>query len=115
MYDIDNQHKFQEVEQKIVELKTIQGPVYPGVDREHNYFAELEQSWAHLKRIANPFCEVETKHSYMDLRDKVDGLQELNYPVRQGVDYSHHYNIVQDKVVGLKTLSGNFPSFIRTQ
>ena len=39
-------------------------------------------------------------------RNKVDGLKELTYPVRDGVDYSHHYNIVKDKVVGLRTLSG---------
>ncbi len=51
-------------------LKNLQGPVYPDVETKHNYFAELEQTWAYLKRMANPFCEVEIKHSYMDLREK---------------------------------------------
>lgn len=107
IYDVESHHKFKEIDKKIQDLKTLQGPVYPGVEREHSYFAVLEQSWAHLKELANPIYDIEREHSFMDLGRKVDSLKSMNYPVREGVDYSHNFNQVQEKVVQLRNLTGN--------
>ena len=111
IYDVESSHKFNEIEKKIQDLKSLQGPVYPGVEREHHYFAVLEQSWAHLKDLANPLYDIEREHSFVDLGKKVESLRGMNYPVREGVDYSHHFNQVQQRVVNLKNLTGNITFF----
>lgn len=90
-----------------MDLKTLQGPVYPGVEREHNYFATLEQGWAYLRQLANPDYDIVREHSFVDLGRKVEVLKELTYPVREGVDCSHHFNEIQEKVVSLRNLTGN--------
>ena len=41
IYNVDSAHKFQQIETKIADLKTLQSPVYSGVEREHQYFAQV--------------------------------------------------------------------------
>ena len=110
VYDIDNQHKFAEIDKTIQDLKSLQGPVYAGVDKEHKYFGVLEQSWAQLRALANPAYDIERKHGFIDLGKSVEKLQSMTYPVREGVDAGHHFNLVQDKVINLRNLSGNSKS-----
>ena len=107
VYDVESQHKFAEIDKTIQDLKTLQGPVYSGVEKEHRYFAVLEQSWAHLRELANPVYDLERNHGFVDLGKTVEKLQSMTYPVRDGVDYSHQYNVVQEKVINLRNLSGN--------
>ena len=87
-------------------MKTLQGPTYTGIDREHKYFAVLEQSWAHLRNLANPDAQIEREHGFVDLGKKLESLKDMTYPVREGVDYNHQFNQIQNKVVSLRNLSG---------
>ena len=94
-----------------MDLKSLQGPVYPGIARENNYFAVLERSWAYLREKANPYEDLVRDHCFQDLGSNIESLKEMNYPVREGVDTSHHFNVVQEKIVNLRNLTGRIYNF----
>lgn len=114
VYNIDRAHMFNEIEKKIVDLKSLQGPTYSGISRENNYFASLERNLAHLRDLANPVFDLEREHHFMDLGQKLEKLKEMSYPVRSNVDYSHHFNEVQQKVVAVRNLTGKCCSLIHS-
>ena len=106
IYNIERTHMFNQIEKKIVDLKSLQGPTYSGINREHNYFATLEQNLAYLRELANPQYDLERDHHFVDLGQKLEKLKEMTYPVRGNVDFSHHFNEVQHKVIAVRNLTG---------
>ena len=97
---------FFEVETKITDLKNLQGPLYDGINREHGYFGDIERNMAYLRSIANPLLEIEREHHFLDFGRQMESLKQMNYPIREGVNYSNKFNEVQEKVVTIKNLTG---------
>ena len=107
VYDVDRNHMFNEIDQRIEGLKSLQGPTYSGIQREHNYFASLERNLAYLRELANPLYEIAREHNFIDLGQKLGTLKLMSYPVRENVDFSHHFNEIQQKVIAVRNLTGN--------
>jgi hypothetical protein len=107
VYDIERKHMYTEIDKKIEALKSLQSPAYEGIQREHNYFGSLETKIAMLRDLTSPIYDIEREHHFVNLGQKLDNLKEMSYPVRENVDYSHHFNEIQNKIVVLRNLTGN--------
>jgi hypothetical protein len=107
VYDIDRKHMYTEIDKKIEGLKSLHGPTYDGIQRDHSYFGSLEIKLALLKDLTSPIYDIEREHHFVNLGQKLESLKEMSYPVRENVDYSHHFNEIQNKVVVLRSLTGN--------
>ena len=68
---------------------------------------------AYLRELNYPVYEIEREHHYTDLGRQLESLKQMNYPVREGVEFSHQFNEIQRKVVSLRNLTGPFnPPYI---
>ena len=95
---------FSEVESRLSDLKTLQGPVY-SVERAHN-FAEIERNLQDLKSLNYPIYKIDRQHQFNEIMKSIDTLKQMNFPVREGVDFKHQFNEIQEKAEGLKGLVG---------
>ena len=106
VYEVERTDMFSEIDKKILDLKSLQGPVNSGICREHNYFASLEKNLAYLRELANPLYDLEREHHFVDLGQKLEKVKEMSYPVRANVDHSHQFNELQHKVIAVRNLTG---------
>ena len=67
----------------------------------------MERNLAYLRELANPLYEIAREHNFIDLGQKLGTLKLMSYPVRENVDFSHHFNEIQQKVIAVRNLTGN--------
>ena len=101
---MDHQNKFQELENKIFDLKKLEGPVY-SIERRH-HFNEIEEKMEQLKQMNYPIREgVDPFHLYGQLEAQVNEVKTLTGPVYE-VERAHKFTQVEKKISELKTLFG---------
>ena len=101
---MDHQNKFQELENKIFDLKKLEGPVY-SIERRH-HFNEIDEKMDQLRQMNYPIREgVDPHHLYGQLEAQVNEMKTLTGPIYE-VERTHKFNQVEKKISELKTLFG---------
>ena len=89
IYDIPREHKFNEIQKNLVEIKNLRGPVY---DIDHmNSFYEVEKLVHDLKSLTGPVYNIDSQHKFNEVERKITELKNLQGPVYDGIDREHQY------------------------
>ena len=63
MYNIERQHNYNIILEKVKTLKNLSGPIIDIEQRNHAY-SEIKKSIESLKTLTGPFYEIDREHSY---------------------------------------------------
>ena len=85
-------------------LKALVGPLY-NIDSKHNYSVVMDKV-KNLRDLSGPVMNIEQRdHAYREVKQSLDSIKNLTGPF-YAVDNAHNYNEVQDRVSGQVNLEG---------
>ena len=105
VYSIERRHHFNEIDDKMEQLKQMNYPIREGVDPYHLY-GQLEAQVIEMKTLTGPVYQVERAHRFSQVEKKISELKTLFGPCYD-VLHQNRFQAIESHVENLKNLQGS--------
>ena len=104
VYDILNEHHYNQINNVAHELKTLQNPVFVPEARHH--YSEIGKNVEKLELLSGPVYNIKRDHVFREIFKSIDKIKKLQGPVYDLGLPAHHFQAINEHVDAIKNLQG---------
>ena len=104
VYEILNEHHYNQINAISNELKTLQNPVY--VPEARHAYSEITKHVEQLEKLEGPVYNVKRDHHFREIFKQIDHVKKLQGPIYDLNLPKHHFNAIDQHMEAIKELKG---------